>query len=267
MYDGEPTTSPFTRAGCAGSPSLDSAMPKSMSTSRPSGPSSKVGRLHVTVDDAGVVHGADRGEELQADRGDDAWRQRAPAAEQIGHGPALVVVHHQAVRPAVLDHVMHGGHVGMTNLGRHVASATSCGRRSRNCLTATSRSSSLSCPATPRPWLRGRPAHATGTARQPGQRGLRGPGRRTAAPTPPSADGSTGAGSGTRAALRRLRRRVYSASRQPESGTPASASRRKAAGRDVLPWRSRQANPVPQGIWSDRLATRPLVRLPRGGAG
>ena len=69
MYDGEPTTSPFTRAGCAGSPSLDSAMPKSMSTSRPSGPSSKVGRLYVTVDDAGVVHGAERGEELQADRG------------------------------------------------------------------------------------------------------------------------------------------------------------------------------------------------------
>ena len=75
--------------------------------------------LDVAVHDAGRVHGAQRGEQLQAQRGDRRRGQSTPASAQDGgQAGTLVVVHHQPVRAVVHHHVVHDGHVGMPDPGR-----------------------------------------------------------------------------------------------------------------------------------------------------
>ena len=75
--------------------------------------------LDVAVHDAGRVHCAQRGEQLQAQRGDRRRRQSTPASAQDGgQAGTLVVVHHQPVRAVVHHHVVHDGHMGMPDPGR-----------------------------------------------------------------------------------------------------------------------------------------------------
>ena len=78
----------------------------------------QVRRLDVAVHGTGRVHGAQRGEQLQAHSGGHRWGQSAPASTQDGgQAGTPVVVHHQPVRAVVHHHVMHDGHVRMPHPG------------------------------------------------------------------------------------------------------------------------------------------------------
>jgi hypothetical protein len=119
MNAGDPTTWPVRRAGWAGSPPAVSAMPKSQQHRSPVLAEHHIRGLDVAVHDTGRVHGAQRGEQLQAQRGDHRRRQSTPASAQHGgQAGTLVVVHHQPVRAVVHHHVVHDGHVRMPDPGR-----------------------------------------------------------------------------------------------------------------------------------------------------
>ena len=76
--------SPFSRAGCGAVVGLRDT---EVGEHEPSVRTEKqVRRLHVTVDDAGVVHGRQGGEQLQAERGHHRRREPAPATEEIVEG-------------------------------------------------------------------------------------------------------------------------------------------------------------------------------------
>ena len=81
MYSGEPMRSPVAVSWVE---PCSAAMPKSVRTALPSAPQQDVGRLDVAVLDARRVRGAQGREQLAADAGGLAGRQRALRSDGPG---------------------------------------------------------------------------------------------------------------------------------------------------------------------------------------
>nr|WP_245657763.1 hypothetical protein [Herbidospora mongoliensis] len=80
-----------------------------------------VARLHVPVQDAGRVGGAQGAEQVGADLGDQTWGQGAVVVDDLFQRSALDEFHDDPRDAADLDRVEDGRHGGMVHPGRRTS--------------------------------------------------------------------------------------------------------------------------------------------------